>query len=156
MNGGQLLVGAILVVGVGLWALERHSRRHYLARVQASCEREASHYAPVEATRYLVYLETGDGHRQKYEKGPTGVLGLSDRDIVFSDRFHDKDVRIPVEAVRWVGIREIEYSSPVENFLRGQPSRENQWTHRVRKCVLIVDCEFPDELGPDRWPVYAW
>jgi hypothetical protein len=149
--GGLLLVGAILAAGVGLWAFEVHIDRQYLARVQASWEREGSHLSPVKATRYLVYLETNFVYREKYEKGPTGVLGLSDRDIVFSDRFHDKDVRVPFEAVRWLGMREIEYHATVmENLLRGR--REA----KVRKTVLMVHCELPDESGPDRWPVYAW
>jgi hypothetical protein len=146
-----LLVGAILAAGVGLLAFEYHLDRQYLARVRASWEREGSHFSPVKATRYLVYLETNFVYREKYEKGPTGVLGLSDGDIVFSDRFHDKDVRVPFEAIRWVGMREIEYHATLmENFLRGR--REGT----VRKCVLTVHCDLPDESGPDRWPVYAW
>jgi hypothetical protein len=151
MDGDLLLVGAILAVGVGLWAFEYHLDRQYLARVQAGWEREVSHFTPTKATRYLVHLDRWE----KYEKGPTGVLGLSDRDIVFSDRYHDKDVRVPFEAVRWVGMREIEYIPSFTErllLLRG-PERARD---PVRKRALIVDCEFPDESGPDRWPVYAW
>ena len=130
-----LLVGAFLAAGVGLWAFEYYLDRQYLARVQASWEREGSHFSPVKATRYLVHLETNFVYREKYEKGPTGVLGLSDRDIVFSDRFHNKDVRVPFEAVRWVGMREIEYFSIVEGLLRLQgPSSD----HKIRKRVLTV------------------
>jgi hypothetical protein len=149
------LLPGVLSAIVLLWAFAHLLRRWYVAHVQATWNNRchASHFAPVEATRFFVVTDKGHTPCPTYDKGTTGALGLADGHLVFLHLWGDQNVRIPLDAVRWANTREIEFASrdmELISILFGGGSS----TRCAR--VLIVYCEFSEAHHLDRRMTYAW
>jgi hypothetical protein len=128
-----LALGLIGSGGAAVWAAFRQAQQRFLIGVRTEWVREGRvvHYGPVGAYCY------GSRPKSLYPGGTFGALGLVGECLFFSGHRSDwKNVTLPFEEVRWIGLRSI----------RVQAGRAT-----VNKRALIVHAE-----SPGGWCVYAF